>query len=222
MSRRPVSGPQSLTWPHHRSQDSPWHPCRRRPLHSRADPPYLLFAQVWYCIRFIGDARSDGCAPAVSYEDRSRVPLTGQERISTRPHRLLTNRHRRPHTARPTPTALPDRHRRRRRSLRVWPDSRRLTGPTISHRLKVLRKAGLIDCERPGAWVYYRAVPKRVSALAHAIAPLVLTATADAPFGWRSQGRATRYQRPDNRPEHRGNLRDLVQRRWARRRGRRS
>ncbi|GHE26155.1 transcriptional regulator [Streptosporangium violaceochromogenes] len=30
-----------------------------------------------------------------------------------------------------------------------------LTGPTISHHLKVLRKAGLIDCERRGTWVYY-------------------------------------------------------------------
>ena len=30
-----------------------------------------------------------------------------------------------------------------------------LTGPTISHHLKVLREAGLIDCERRGTWVYY-------------------------------------------------------------------
>jgi ArsR family transcriptional regulator len=43
-----------------------------------------------------------------------------------------------------------------------------LTGPTISHHLRVLREAGLIEGERRGTWVYYRAVPKtleRLSAL---------------------------------------------------------
>lgn len=34
-----------------------------------------------------------------------------------------------------------------------------LSGPTISHHLKALRQAGLVDCERRGTWVYYRAVP---------------------------------------------------------------
>jgi ArsR family transcriptional regulator len=34
-----------------------------------------------------------------------------------------------------------------------------LTGPTISHHLRVLREAGVIDCERRGTWVYYRLVP---------------------------------------------------------------
>jgi ArsR family transcriptional regulator, arsenate/arsenite/antimonite-responsive transcriptional repressor len=43
-----------------------------------------------------------------------------------------------------------------------------LTQPTISHHLKVLREAGIIDCERRGTWVYYWLVPaalERVSAL---------------------------------------------------------
>lgn len=40
-----------------------------------------------------------------------------------------------------------------------------LTGPTISHHLKVLREAGLIDCERRGTWVYYWTVPERMAAL---------------------------------------------------------
>jgi ArsR family transcriptional regulator len=31
-----------------------------------------------------------------------------------------------------------------------------LTGPTISHHLKVLREAGIIDGERRGTWIYYR------------------------------------------------------------------
>jgi ArsR family transcriptional regulator, arsenate/arsenite/antimonite-responsive transcriptional repressor len=43
-----------------------------------------------------------------------------------------------------------------------------LTQPTISHHLKVLREAGIIDSERRGTWVYYRLVPaalERMSAL---------------------------------------------------------
>ena len=35
-----------------------------------------------------------------------------------------------------------------------------LTGPTISHHLKVLREAGLISGERRGTWVYYRVLPE--------------------------------------------------------------
>ena len=31
-----------------------------------------------------------------------------------------------------------------------------LTQPTISHHLKVLREAGLLDSERRASWVYYR------------------------------------------------------------------
>lgn len=41
-----------------------------------------------------------------------------------------------------------------------------LTGPAISHHLKVLREAGLIEGERRGTWVYYRAVPGKLAALA--------------------------------------------------------
>lgn len=44
-----------------------------------------------------------------------------------------------------------------------------VTGPTISHHLKVLREAGLIDCERRGTWVYYWTVPARMNALAHVL-----------------------------------------------------
>ena len=31
-----------------------------------------------------------------------------------------------------------------------------VSGPTISHHLRVLREAGLVDSERRGTWVYYR------------------------------------------------------------------
>lgn len=32
-----------------------------------------------------------------------------------------------------------------------------LSGPTISHHLRTLREAGLVDADRRGTWVYYRA-----------------------------------------------------------------
>lgn len=40
-----------------------------------------------------------------------------------------------------------------------------LTQPTISHHLKVLRSAGLLDSERRGSWVYYRAIPEALHQL---------------------------------------------------------
>jgi DNA-binding transcriptional ArsR family regulator len=43
-----------------------------------------------------------------------------------------------------------------------------LAQPTISHHLKVLREAGIIDSERRGTWVYYWLVPaalERMTAL---------------------------------------------------------
>jgi len=46
-----------------------------------------------------------------------------------------------------------------------------LSQPTISHHLKLLRQAGLIDCERRGTWVYYWALPaalERLAAVLHA------------------------------------------------------
>ncbi|MCP2257210.1 ArsR family transcriptional regulator [Streptoalloteichus tenebrarius] len=46
-----------------------------------------------------------------------------------------------------------------------------LTGPTISHHLKVLREAGLVTGERRGTWVYYRAIPEALAALAEALRP---------------------------------------------------
>ncbi|MFE3581793.1 ArsR/SmtB family transcription factor [Streptomyces vinaceus] len=37
--------------------------------------------------------------------------------------------------------------------------------PTISHHLKVLREAGLVDSERRGTWVYYWALPEALAKL---------------------------------------------------------
>jgi ArsR family transcriptional regulator len=41
-----------------------------------------------------------------------------------------------------------------------------LTQPTISHHLKVLREAGLIDSDRRGTWIYYRVVPAALERMA--------------------------------------------------------
>lgn len=41
-----------------------------------------------------------------------------------------------------------------------------LSQPTISHHLKLLRQAGLIDCERRGTWVYYWLITDSVDNLA--------------------------------------------------------
>jgi ArsR family transcriptional regulator len=41
-----------------------------------------------------------------------------------------------------------------------------LTQPTISHHLKVLREAGIIDSQRRGTWVYYRLVPAALERMA--------------------------------------------------------
>ncbi|MGX1675291.1 ArsR/SmtB family transcription factor [Streptomyces sp. NPDC055400] len=41
-----------------------------------------------------------------------------------------------------------------------------LSQPTISHHLKLLRQAGLIDCERRGTWVYYWVLPGALDRLA--------------------------------------------------------
>ena len=40
-----------------------------------------------------------------------------------------------------------------------------LSQPTISHHLKMLRTAGLLDSERRGSWVYYRVVPEALQQL---------------------------------------------------------
>ena len=41
-----------------------------------------------------------------------------------------------------------------------------LSQPTISHHLKLLRQAGLVDCERRGTWVYYWVRPETTDRMA--------------------------------------------------------
>jgi ArsR family transcriptional regulator len=40
-----------------------------------------------------------------------------------------------------------------------------LSQPTISHHLKVLHESGLLDREKRGVWVYYRARPQALASL---------------------------------------------------------
>ena len=44
-------------------------------------------------------------------------------------------------------------------------DEFELSQPTISHHLKVLREAGLVEAARRGTWAYYRLVPEALDAL---------------------------------------------------------
>jgi ArsR family transcriptional regulator len=45
-----------------------------------------------------------------------------------------------------------------------------LTQPTVSHHLKVLRDAGLVESSRRGTWAYYRLVPEALDAVRGALA----------------------------------------------------
>src|SRR6476659_7246400 len=44
-----------------------------------------------------------------------------------------------------------------------------LSQPTISHHLRILREAGLVEASRRGTWAYYRLVPEAVDALRTAL-----------------------------------------------------
>ena len=43
--------------------------------------------------------------------------------------------------------------------------------PTVSHHLKVLRDAGIVDCERPGLWAYYYVLPDALKELTQWLSP---------------------------------------------------
>lgn len=46
-----------------------------------------------------------------------------------------------------------------------------LSQPTVSHHMKVLVDAGLLEREKRGVWAYYRLVPDRLAAVAQALTP---------------------------------------------------
>ncbi len=45
-----------------------------------------------------------------------------------------------------------------------------LSQPTVSHHLKLLRDAGLVESERRGTWSYYRLIPEAIGRLRAALA----------------------------------------------------
>ena len=51
----------------------------------------------------------------------------------------------------------------------VFVDELDVSQPTVSHHLKVLREAGLVESTRRGTWAYYRLIPSAVAALARAL-----------------------------------------------------
>ncbi|MDG4820839.1 metalloregulator ArsR/SmtB family transcription factor [Asanoa sp. WMMD1127] len=60
-------------------------------------------------------------------------------------------------------------------------DAFQVKGPTISHHLRVLREAGLIDCERRGTWVYYWVIPSALAPLSQLLDISALADEGDAP-----------------------------------------
>src|SRR4051812_4541937 len=52
--------------------------------------------------------------------------------------------------------------------------------PTVSHHLKVLREAGLIEGDKRGTWVWYRVVPGAVADLERSLAGHEPTASSTA------------------------------------------
>lgn len=48
-----------------------------------------------------------------------------------------------------------------------------LNQPTVSHHLRILRDAGLVNCERRGTWVYYRIADDARARLNDALASVI-------------------------------------------------
>ena len=53
-------------------------------------------------------------------------------------------------------------------------DAFALSQPTVSHHLRVLRDAGLVEAERRGTWAYYRLVPEAIARLRDVFEPTAL------------------------------------------------
>jgi len=53
-----------------------------------------------------------------------------------------------------------------------------LSQPTVSHHLRILREAGLVEAERRGTWAYYRLVPEALERLHDVFVPARAVAAA--------------------------------------------
>ena len=54
-------------------------------------------------------------------------------------------------------------------------DTFELSQPTVSHHLRILRDAGLVEAERRGTWAYYRLAPEAIDRLRDVFSPVALT-----------------------------------------------
>jgi ArsR family transcriptional regulator len=54
-------------------------------------------------------------------------------------------------------------------------DAFALSQPTVSHHLRILRDAGLVEADRRGTWAYYRLVPEAIERLRDVFEPAALT-----------------------------------------------
>ncbi|MFG1719093.1 ArsR/SmtB family transcription factor [Micromonospora chalcea] len=55
-----------------------------------------------------------------------------------------------------------------------------LSQPTVSHHLRILTEAGLLEREQRGVWAYYRLVPSAIAAIADLLTPPRKRATRKA------------------------------------------
>ena len=46
-----------------------------------------------------------------------------------------------------------------------------LSQPTVSHHLRIMTEAGLLEREKRGVWAYYRLVPSAIAAIAEVLTP---------------------------------------------------
>jgi ArsR family transcriptional regulator, arsenate/arsenite/antimonite-responsive transcriptional repressor len=56
-----------------------------------------------------------------------------------------------------------------------------LSQPTVSHHMKLLVEAGLLEREQRGKWAYYRTVPGALDALAALVSAIGVSAAASVP-----------------------------------------
>lgn len=71
-----------------------------------------------------------------------------------------------------------------------------LSQPTVSHHLKILVDAGLLEREQRGRWAYYRLIPDALQTLAQ----LMAATTRDARHGQRGRRAPSRTRRASRSP----------------------
>ena len=78
-------------------------------------------------------------------------------------------------------------------------DCCRVSQPTVSHHLRILREAGVIESERRGTWIYYRLVPAAADRL-RSLAAELAAAPGLIPIEAVTAGRPRGVRQPRNLP----------------------